>query len=194
MAEIPVEANEPHTKLEVFVGISVVLLATFLGLCNVKANNIVQQMQVKQVDRNNSWAWYQARNIRSGVYEASGDELSVPYPNETAETKKAREAMATKYFQKAKEQEAKMEKQKADAEQAESDYEKLGQKDDQFDICEAALAIALAMMGVTAMMKRWWMFIFALVPAAFGLFMGIAGFLGMDTGSPLIKQLVGWLS
>lgn len=194
MAEIPVETKEPHSRLEACIGISVVVLATFLGLCNVKANNIVQQMQVKQVDRNNSWAWYQARNIRAGVYEASGDELSVPYPNETADTKQAREAMATKYFKRAKDQESKMEKQKEDAEQAEADYEKLGQKDDQFDICEAALAIGLALMGVTAMLKRWWMFFFALVPSAFGVAMGVAGFMGMDTGSPVMKYLIGWLS
>src|SRR5687767_9759382 len=75
--------EKSEDRLEALVGVSVVLLATFLGICNVKDGNVVQQMQLKQGERNNLWAWFQARNIRSAVYEGSADELTVPFPGET---------------------------------------------------------------------------------------------------------------
>ena len=142
MAEIPVEADNRQGGLDTWVGICVVLLATFMAICNVKASNIGQRMEQKQVDRNNSWAWYQARNIRQAVYEATADELSVPWPGETSESKSLREAKSADYRQRSKSQEEKMEKQKADAEEAERDYERLADKDDQFDLSEASMAWA----------------------------------------------------
>lgn len=190
MAEIPVESGKSEGGLETLVGICVVLLATFMAICSVKGSNIGQKMQQKQVDRNNNWMWYQARNIRQAVYEATADEMSVPWPGETSEGKKSREQKSDLYRARAKSQEEKSEKQKADAEQAERDYETLSSKDDQFDLAEAAMALGLAMMGVTVLLKRRWLFVFALVPAVAGVGMGIAGFLGMDTNHPAIKWVL----
>jgi hypothetical protein len=189
--EIEVKDDDP---MERWIGLCVVVLATFLGVANVKDGNIVQAMQRKQADRNDNWGWFQARNIRGTVYEAFADELSIPWPNETPEVTEKREAKAAFFRQRAKDQEAKSEKQKAAAEQADEDYNALNAKDDQFDLCEAALAIGLALMGVTAMIKRWWLFIVAAVPSAFGVIMGVAGFMGMDTNSPAINWIVQVLS
>jgi Domain of unknown function (DUF4337) len=195
MAEISVpETPKEGGILESCVGIGVVLLATFLGICSVKSGNISQKMEKAQVDRNNKWAWYQARNIRSNMYEMTADHLSLPLPQESAEAKAAREAKAELYRKKTKDQEEKMLGIKADAEQSEADYETLGMKDDQFDICEATLALGLAMLGVTALLKRWWLFVMAAIPAGFGVFMGVAGFLGMNTSSPAIKWIIDMLS
>ena len=58
----------------------------------------------------------------------------------------------------------------------------------------ATLAISLALMGVTALTKRWWLFFVSLVPAAFGFYMGIAGFLGINTDVGPIKALIRLLS
>lgn len=194
MAEIPVEAGKDGGKLETWVGISVVLLATFLGVCNIKGNNIAQKMQLKQADRIDNWAWFQARNVRHAIYEAAADELSVPWPGETPEARQIREAKAEAYRKRAREQEEKGEKQKADAEAAMREYEALGEQDDQFDLSEAALSLGLAMMGLTVLLKRWWLFWVALVPAGIGVVMGVAGFLGASTSSPIIKNVVGFLS
>ena len=95
LTEFRVEIPEVEIKdggaLATCIGLSVVILATFLGIANVKDENIVQQMQLKHADRNDNWAWYQARNIRSTVYEAFAEELSIPWPNETPEVTKQRE-------------------------------------------------------------------------------------------------------
>ena len=91
MADIPEIDAKNGDKLETCIGLCVVILATFLGVANVKDGNIVQQMQLKQADRNDNWNWFQARNIRATVYEAFADELSIAWPNETPDVTKQRE-------------------------------------------------------------------------------------------------------
>lgn len=188
------QAKDSNDRLDACVGLMVVLIATFIGLCNVKDDNIVQRMQMKQVERNDNWAWFQARNIRQAVYEGVSAELAVPWPNETAPSQKAREAVSAEYQKKSRDQGEKAEKQKADAEAAQKEYDELNDKDDQFDLCDAMLAISLALMGVTALTKRWWLFAVALVPAVFGFYMGLAGFLGLDTSFGPVRMLTSLLS
>lgn len=48
-------------------------------------------------------------------------------------------------------------------------------RDDQFDLAEAAIAIAIARLAVVALTGQRWLFWGSLIPAAFGLFMGLAG-------------------
>ena len=50
------------------------------------------------------------------------------------------------------------------------------------------------MMGVTALIKRRWLFWFALVPAAIGIVMGVAGFMGADTDNAAVRWVIGILS
>lgn len=183
-----------NNRLETMVGVCVVLLATFIGICNVKDGNIVQKMQQAQASTNNNWAWYQARNIRQAVYESTGENLSVPFPGETAEVKAAREAMAAKYISLAKKQEEKMESQKKTAEDSQKEYDDLNNLDDKFDLCEALLAIGLALMGVTALAKRWWLFFLSLFPSGLGVWMGIAGFMQVEPNIPFLKDLIRLLS
>src|SRR6185369_452158 len=58
-------------RLNMLVAITVALLATFMGICKVKDDNIVQAMQQAQADKLDHWNYYQARNIRQEVAEAT---------------------------------------------------------------------------------------------------------------------------
>jgi uncharacterized protein DUF4337 len=194
MSDIPETKNNDGNSIDTWVGLCVVLLATFLGVANVKDDNIVQQMQLKQADRNDNWNWFQARKIRATVLEAFADELTVAWPNETPEVAKQRLEKSTYFRARAKDQEDKAKEQENDAKKAAEEYQALNAKDDQFDLCEAALAIGLALMGVTALIKRWWLFVVALIPSAFGILMGFAGFMGIDTNSDAINWIVKVLS
>lgn len=196
MSEIKVESKEENKSslLDTMVGLCVVLLATFLGICNVKDGNIVQKMQQKQADHNDNWAWYQARNIRQSVYQSTADELSLDRPGETPEAKSAREKLSKDYLERAKSQEKKMLDQEAAGKQALEDYNSLNNIDDKFDLCEACLAIALALMGVTALSKRWWMFFLAMVPSVLGVWVGVAGFMEVDPNIPFLNKLIEILS
>src|SRR5258706_12845778 len=72
------EAGVKKTKahLNTMVAISVALLATFMGICKVKDDNIVQAMQQAQADKIDNYSWYQARNIREEVPKATVVQLA----------------------------------------------------------------------------------------------------------------------
>src|SRR5512147_1384589 len=68
-------ANPGHARLNTFVAITVALLATFMGVCKVKDDNIVQAMQQAQADKLDHWNFYQARNLRQDLAEATATQL-----------------------------------------------------------------------------------------------------------------------
>src|SRR5262249_20594845 len=107
------EAGE--NRLEMLVGLFVVVLATFLGICNVKDDNIVQKMQLQQSKKVNNYTWFQARKIRATVYQSFADQMSVPAPGETGEGAKVREEKAKYFKDKADDQELQSKEQLADA-------------------------------------------------------------------------------
>src|SRR5215510_3931435 len=69
--------DSDHSRLNSRVAITVALLATFLGVCKVKDDNIVQAMQQAQADRLDHWNFYQARNIREEVANAALAQLKL---------------------------------------------------------------------------------------------------------------------
>src|SRR5256885_6048129 len=74
--ETVVEVKKPKGHLNTWVAISVALLATFMGICKVKDDNIVQAMQQAQADKIDNYSWYQARNIREEVAKATVAQLT----------------------------------------------------------------------------------------------------------------------
>src|SRR5258707_7451389 len=71
-----VAAAKSSRKLNTLVAIPVALLATFMGICKVKDDNIVQAMQQAQADKIDNYSWYQARNIREEIAKATVAELT----------------------------------------------------------------------------------------------------------------------
>ena len=74
--DAPKSPEKPKAHLNTWVAISVALLATFMGICKVKDDNIVQAMQQAQADKIDDYSWYQARNIREEVAEATVAQLT----------------------------------------------------------------------------------------------------------------------
>src|SRR3954470_5228865 len=70
-AEMLASRDEERARLGTWVALTVALLATFLGVCKVKDDNIVQAMQQAQADRIDHWNFYQARNLRQEVAAAA---------------------------------------------------------------------------------------------------------------------------
>src|SRR6266487_4130688 len=69
--------KKTRINLNTLVAISVALLATFMGICKVKDDNIVQAMQQAQADKIDDYSWYQARNIREDIAKATVAQLTV---------------------------------------------------------------------------------------------------------------------
>src|SRR5438093_4922284 len=70
-------AKKSRAHLNTLVAISVALLATFMGICKIKDDNIVQAMQQAQADKLDHWNFYQARNIRQEVAQATVVQLKL---------------------------------------------------------------------------------------------------------------------
>src|SRR6266550_3390546 len=70
------EVHAAHSRLNTWVAITVALLATFMGVCKVKDDNIVQAMQQAQADKIDHWSFYQARNIRQEIAQAELTQLT----------------------------------------------------------------------------------------------------------------------
>ena len=78
----------------------------------------------------------------------------------------------------AQDQSEKKKVQQADADNADQTYNELNFHDDQFDLSDAMLAIAISLLAVTALTQKRWLFFIAMVPTFFGVLMGLAGLLG----------------
>jgi len=173
------------------VAITVALLATFMGICKVKDDNIVQGMQQAQADKIDHWAFYQARNIREEIAKATLVQLKLQALEATpAQLPQYREPI-TSYEALAKEQAQKKEELKGQAEADQKTYDALNFRDDQFDLSDASIAIAISLLAVASLTQLPWLFAVALLPSAFGVIMGVAGLGGFGLHPQTLIQLLG---
>lgn len=133
------------------MAITVALLATFMGICKVKDDNIVQSMQQAQANKIDHWNFYQARNIREEVAKGTLLQLRLAAPSQPAAQGAAYPQAIAQYAQLAQEQTKKKNELKALAEQDQKDYDSANFRDDQFDLADALLAIAISLLAVTAL-------------------------------------------
>ena len=165
-------------KLNQCVAITVALLATFMGICKVKDDNIVQSMQQAQANKIDHWNFYQARNIREEVAKGTLLQLRLATPAQPASERPHYQQAITQYEQLVAEQAKKKDELKTLAEQDQKDYNAANFRDDQFDLADALLAIAISVLAVTALTHFWWLYFIALVPTGFGVLMGLSGLAG----------------
>jgi hypothetical protein len=183
-------AKKPKAHLNTMVAISVALLATFMGVCKVKDDNIVQAMQQAQADKIDNYSWYQARNVREEVANATVAELTAQAAAAPPQAKAAYQEQIKTYQALAKEQGDKKKIQQADADKADQTYNELNFHDDQFDLSDAMLALAISLLAVTALTQKRWLFVLAMFPTVFGVVMGLAGLLGWHIHPNLLTRLL----
>ena len=183
MVEAAAAVNERRetdlARLNAAVAVMVALLATFMGICKVKDDNIVQAMQQAQADRLDHWSYYQARNVRQDVAEATVVQLELAKLSAAPAAVPGYDAAITRYRESVRDQAQKRAVLKEQAEADQKTYDALNYRDDQFDLCDALLAIAISMLAVTALTRSWALFWAAMVPTAFGVLMGMAGLAGL---------------
>ena len=177
-------------RLNAAVAVTVALLATFMGICKVKDDNIVQAMQQAQADKLDHWAFYQARNLRQELAEATATQLELAAPAAGAAQAAAYATAITRYRTLAQEQARKKDELRAQAEQDQKTYDALNFRDDQFDLSDALIAIAIAMLAVTALTRLWALYWAALLPTAAGVLMGVAGLAGLTIHPAALIRLL----
>jgi hypothetical protein len=187
----PVDSVEARpSRLNASVALSVALVSTVMGICKVKDDNIVQAMQQAQADKIDHWAFYQARNLREEVARAALVQLrlqAASWPQQRA----GYDAAIAQYDKLASEQSQKKEELRKQAEADQQTYDALNYRDDQFDLADAAFAIAIALLAVASLTQQWWLFGLAMFPSAFGVVMGVAGLAAWKVHPGWLTQLLG---
>nr|WP_316641173.1 DUF4337 domain-containing protein [uncultured Roseateles sp.] len=183
-------ADRRAARLNALVAVTVAVLATFMGICKVKDDNIVQAMQQAQADKLDHWAYYQARNIRQDLAEATLTQLRLSRAGRPAGEVAGYDEAIARYEAQLLDQKQKKDLLKAQAEQDQKNYDALNFRDDQFDLSDAALAIAIALLAVTALTQLWWLYALALVPTGFGVLMGLAGLLELGIHPDALVKLL----
>jgi hypothetical protein len=166
------------SRLNATVAVTVALLSTVMGVCKVKDDNIVQAMQQAQADKNDHWAFYQARNLREEVAKATVVQLRLQAKAQPPAERPGWDRAIADYEKLASEQAQKKEQLRQQAEQDQKNYDALNYRDDQFDLADAAISVAIAALAVASLTQRWWLYGLAMLPAVFGSVMGVAGLAG----------------
>jgi octaprenyl-diphosphate synthase len=177
-------------RLGTWVALTVALLATFLGVCKVKDDNIVQAMQQAQADKLDHWAYYQARNIREEIAKATETQLALAAAAAPAPQQPAYTAAIASYQKLEADQAQKKDQLRVQADQDQQTYDALNYRDDQFDLSDALLALAISLLAMTALTHKRWLYWVALVPTLGGVVMGLAGLLGWHLHPDALARLL----
>ncbi len=186
--ELELEADRSKLRLNALVAITIALIATFMGVCKIKDENLVLAMGQAQAKSIDTWNYYQAKNIRQDVFLATADMLGAIAhdPNQAGLVR-----AGNGYKAKADHEAESKEKLKKQAEGFDEQYEKLHGRHDQFDLEDAALAIAVSLFAITSLTQKQWMYIVALVPAGLGIAMGLAGLFNLNLHPEALMKLLG---
>jgi len=182
--------DKQHARLSTWVAITVALLATFMGICKVKDDNIVQGMQQAQADKVDHWNFYQARNIRQDIATATAAQLRLSATAAPPAQQEAYRAAIASYEDIAADQAKKKEDLRQQADQDQKNYDALNYRDDQFDLSDALVALSISLLALTALTHKRWIYFLALVPTFFGILMGLAGLFGWHLHPDAIARLL----
>ncbi len=184
--DIDLNAEAKDKRLNRAVAITVVALSVFTGLCNIKDGNIVQAMQQAQSDSVDTWNEYQAARTKMHIAETSRTQIAFIGEGrpETPAMIAGLDRDIARYGREAPELAAK-------AKGFSEKYDALNVHDDQFDASDASIATAISIAAVAALVESSWVLAVAWVFGAFGLFMGLAGFMGWGVHPDILSTLLG---
>ncbi len=188
--EAAASTDRERARLNTRVAVTVALLATFLGVCKVKDDNIVQAMQQAQADKLDHWNFYQARNIRQEVAAAAAAQLELAAADAPPARQEGYRAAIASYEALVVDQAKKKEELRQQAEQDQRTYDTLNYRDDQFDLSDALIALAITLLALTALTHKRWLYWVALTATAGGVVMGLAGLLGWHLHPDALSRLL----
>jgi hypothetical protein len=180
-----------ESPLGSIVALLVALAATFMALASVKDRNITLRMDQAQAKAVDTWNYYQAKSMKQNLAESTLDELTTIKATSPAAGAETVEKRIANYEKQVTRYEHEKGEVKEEAEGYEKRYEALNQQHDLFDLCDAAISVAIALLGVTALTKKRPLLYVACVFLAGGVFFGIAGFMNWPIRP---EHLVSWLA
>jgi hypothetical protein len=182
--------NENVQDRDRWVGVYIGVLAVLLAICAMGGGNAAKDATLKNIEASNTWAFFQAKNMRRHVLRVEADDLSLRLaaePNLTAEGRAAIEKKIAEY--KAQDEiltvgdPAKPADQREGLDQlfekgkrleAERDLAML--KDPYFDYAEALLQIAIVLASISIITKGSFLLAVSGLLGVAGAFLTLNGF------------------
>jgi hypothetical protein len=187
-ADVKTESSDK--RLNNLVAVTVVILSVLMAISNIKDNNINQAMQKAKAESVDAWAEYQSSRVKLHVDENGLAQLRLL---ETAGNfdRALAAKQAAEFEADIKKYERRSTESRAKAEGLEKEYDRLNFRDDQFDISDAFMSIAIAVSAVAALVDSFWLLYFAWGSGALGIGFWIAGFAGLNFRPEWLAQLLG---
>jgi len=171
------EPNESDAKERInnHVAVTVAILAAFMAITKVTDDNVCQAMEKEKANEVNAWSYYQSKSIKQNLAEVGRAQLAAQ--TAPGNTREHVEAQVAKYDKEIARYESDKAEIYAKAKGHEKNYDALNFRDDQFDLSDATLSIALGMLAVTALTGKMWLLTTSWVIGGFGALLGMAGLL-----------------
>jgi DNA repair ATPase RecN len=172
-----------ESRLNSVIAALVALSATLMALNNVKDGNIVQAMQQAQASGVDAWAYYQAKGTKANLAASSREQVELmrdTTPGVTPELTALFQKRIDEYAAAEKKYDAEKEDIRRQAEGFQKKYDDLNVHDDQFDMAEALMSVAIALFGVTALTRKKWLLGLGILFSGTGVILGFAGFFGWN--------------
>ena len=131
-----------------------------------------------------TWSYFEAKSTKQSITEKSLEMLKV-------ENKPENLALIKNY----EEQVARYDKEKteisAQAKGYQKQYDDINLFDDQFDMTDALLTIAIAMLGITSLTQKKWLLYFSGIIGLIGIILGLAAFMKISLHSDFVSKILG---
>jgi hypothetical protein len=182
------------SRMNNLIAIAVAISAVFVTLFNIKDNNIVQAMSQAQAHSIDSWNFYQAKSTKQHLAENLKSQLELQAVSQEKVTISGKDKLAD-MLNDSQVKIERYEKEKAEiklqAEAFEAEYERLNFHDDQYDMAEALISLAMAVFGISALTQKRALFYFGTAMSSLGIFFGMAGFFGLHIHPEWLAKLLG---
>jgi hypothetical protein len=172
----------------------VAVTATCMALGNVKDGNVVQAMQQAQANGLDTWSYFQAKSTRQHLAESVAEQLAIQrdtWPGMTPESRSEIERNISALRAKAAQYESEKTELQKKARGYQAEYDRLNLHDDQFDMSDAALSIAIALYGISALTQKRWLLVMASCLGFCGVVFEVAGFAGWNLHPDFLARLLG---
>jgi hypothetical protein len=176
---------ERKGEREKWIGIYIAVLAVVLAICGMGGSNATKEATLKNIEASNTWAFFQAKNIRRHVLRVQVDELELlvaSQPNMPEAAKTALEAKIQQY--RAQEKALSSDPQSGEGLQELQEKGKTLQaerdvamkRDPYFDFSQALLQISIVVASAAMILGGNFLLIVSGLAGAFGVLLTLNGF------------------
>ena len=182
-------AEGAHERLINVAAVMVAIIATFLALCGVKADNMDYGILQEKSDAVDQWNMYQAKSMKQYMYKLQRDSLQALLLTQRGAPPAAVAAVnknVAKYSAEIDRYEKEKEEVSAKAKEHEDNAERMNRMANLLDLTDVFLSLSISLLAITILTKRWWMFFVALAPSLLGVVFGLAALMnsGWDVTLP----------